>query len=275
MNKLSARIIKEQGKLRVTEDDWGDIESSSGTQGMFMKKIIKQNGKTFYLKASGFDSENGFTGYESYYEVIASRLAKILDIPCIKCYIASADIVYKGKKYKTDVMISESYNPNNFKRISFEDLYVAKAKRDDKGNIETAVAFAKRVLGEEYLSKMLMFDFIIINRDRHGANIELLLDEHKLITTPLFDNGCSFMMFSKTDEERENFEIMRDRAVNNYIGSKSLKDNLKYVNKAVRLNKLEDKHKEVLFNGLDKLTEYHKTKLWSIIKERYNYVSLL
>lgn len=40
---------------------------------------------------------------------------------------------------------------------------------------------------------MFLLDYIICNRDRHGANIEVLQKGDTYRLAPLFDNGLSFM----------------------------------------------------------------------------------
>lgn len=45
---------------------------------------------------------------------------------------------------------------------------------------------------QAFINKMLVVDYITINRDRHGANIEILKYKDKEVFAPLFDNGLTF-----------------------------------------------------------------------------------
>ena len=54
---------------------------------------------------------------------------------------------------------------------------------------------------------MIAVDYIILNRDRNGANIEVLRNArtHTLRIAPLFDHGLSLLYSCMSDEEAANF----------------------------------------------------------------------
>jgi hypothetical protein len=110
-----------------------------------------------------------------------------------------------------------------------------KATQEVNGSLKYVTSYnaAHGVYGNE-----AVFDYIICNLDRHGKNIELFLDTLEMI--PLFDNGLSLL--SKIPEENIKGAKFNDNiSVNNFIGSRKLLDNLKYVAKTnpVALNTLE------------------------------------
>ena len=121
---------------------------------------------------------------------------------------------------------------------------------------------------------MIITDFLICNRDRHGANIEILLDEkEKARPVPLFDHGLS-LLFSCYDnlESIRKFDIMEDRVVNNFIGSKSLEYNLRFIPKGENFfaGELKAKDKEKILKNLDGiLPKEHLEKIWEMIWERW------
>lgn len=57
----------------------------------------------------------------------------------------------------------------------------------------------------QYLMNMLVFDFLVANRDRHLSNIEFIHGQNGYRFTPLFDNGQSFFdsNASMTDAQLE------------------------------------------------------------------------
>lgn len=252
--------------------DWHSAVSSTGTQGSFLKTSVVVNGKRYYIKAPRFDEISGFYGYESAYEVVACRLAKKLGVPCVKQELQYVDIDINGRVYGANVCVSKSYRKEWQKKLTLEDA-VAMYGKPGELKIDTA----REILGDVYLSKVLMFDFIIINRDRHGANIEIYKDSSgKYKPAPLFDNGLSFMCMSLNDDDIRNFDVARDYRVNNFMGHKSLKDNLEFVNKSVKLNALKETDRSSLFRGLtDILTKEHRDKIWETIVRRCDYVTSL
>ena len=82
------------------------------------------------------------------------------------------------------------------KRISIETLY--KLKRFEGEDI---LSFCKRMNLSNYIYSIMIFDYIICNQDRHGANIEFLMDSNIIIPTPIFDNGVCLMFSCRTEKE--------------------------------------------------------------------------
>ncbi|MCM1237733.1 MAG: hypothetical protein NC489_47325 [Ruminococcus flavefaciens] len=117
-------------------------------------------------------------------------------------------------------------------------------------------------------------DYLICNRDRHGANIEVLLDEkEEPRLAPLFDYGLS-LLFSCYDnlESVRKFDILEDRAVYNFIGSKSLEYNLGLLPKGQDFfsGKLQEEDRETLVKGLEQaLPKEYLDKMWLMIWERW------
>lgn len=74
----------------------------------------------------------------------------------------------------------------------------------------------------------MLADCLIANRDRHGANIEVLRSrEGGVRLAPLFDNGVSSVFSCYGDERRvREFDPLADVWANNFIGTRSLQENL-------------------------------------------------
>ena len=132
---------------------------------------------------------------------------------------------------------------------------------------ELIVSRLMSVLGIPHL------EYLICNRDRHGTIIEILMDEQgNARPSPLFDNGLS-LLFSCYDDRKsiENFDVLKDRPVNNFIGSKSLEYNLHFIPKQPifegRLK--ENDRKKILTDFEEILPPWHTEKIWIMIWERW------
>lgn len=112
----------------------------------------------------------------------------------------------------------------------------------------------KGVIGHESVNELVV-DFLILNRDWHGANIEVLRNKKKktIRLAPLFDHGLSLLCTCLTDEAIEKFDVKEDRLVQSYIASRSTKDNLALIpeDKLPGFKPLKKTDKAYLMNGLD------------------------
>ncbi|WP_207638169.1 hypothetical protein [Butyrivibrio sp. AC2005] len=82
---------------------------------------------------------------------------------------------------------------------------------------ETHYDFCVRNGFEEYIDRMIAIDYIILNRDRHGANIEILRNSrmHALRIASLFDHGLSLIYPCMTDADAAAFDPLSDILCNN------------------------------------------------------------
>ena len=139
---------------------------------------------------------------------------------------------------------------------------------------ETPLQFCIRNGWESYIYQMLAVDFLILNRDRHGANIEVLRNSRKRTVhlAPLFDHGLALLFNCADDEAVKAFDVMEDRKVNNYIGSASTWENLALIpkDKMPQLNALKESDKAVLLEGLDGIiSQPLQEKIWEMIWKRW------
>jgi hypothetical protein len=66
---------------------------------------------------------------------------------------------------------------------------------------------------------------------------------------------------------------MVDNPVNNYLGDRSLYNNLKLIKNPVRVNKLLPEHRRKIFYGLkNTLPKSYLDKAWELITSRYSYL---
>lgn len=249
--------------------DWVNKKISVGTPGGFLKAYEEKDGKRIYYKMSNYDSYRGIFGHECVNELIVSRLLEILQIPHLNYQLVFAKLSIGGQETQGYITKSINFRKRNEKKTAFDTYYELYCEKK-----ESPFEFAKRMGWEQYVYQMIITDFLICNRDRHGANIEILLDEkEKARPVPLFDHGLS-LLFSCYDnlESIRKFDIMEDRVVNNFIGSKSLEYNLRFIPKGENFfaEELKAKDKEKILKNLDGiLPKEHLEKIWEMIWERW------
>lgn len=156
-----------------------------------------------YMKYPSYSYRNkGFTGLESVTECIAFDLAKCLMVDSIKySLIDTGDFV---------VCQSPNYVRNfDLRSVISADALLKKLSITIRGErFNALINLAPQA--KLSLEKMLLFDYIICNTDRHLANFEFYLDEnHELHLSPLFDNGTS-LLSDKTDDELKELISSKD-----------------------------------------------------------------
>lgn len=243
--------------------DWGNIKSG-GSIGMLSKTIITKGKRNYYVKISAYNKHHGVYGIESISELIASRLAKIMKVSCIDMELIDALITKDGNTFRTYLCESPDYKKPGENVVPFEDDYELNSNEG-----ETPLEYVKRIGITESIYSMFIFDYIIANLDRHGANIELY--EGILVMAPLFDNGNS--LYATRDEKeviQPNFYMGDDNMGNNYVGSRSLLDNIKAIDKVIEMGKLTKEHRAVLFKDLGKvISRKRRDAIWNLITRRY------
>lgn len=155
------------------------------------------NGKRILLKGGS----NPFR-QEPYNEVVACKIAKTLGIDCIDYSIVNID----GYPYSE----CEDFVDKNTDLITAHQIskILKKENHDSAYSHFLRCCFHYRIKDiVEHLSKMIVFDFIIANEDRHFNNFGFVRDINNLKDikfAPLFDNGSSFG-FDKIDEDIDAF----------------------------------------------------------------------
>ena len=256
-------------KQDLTYLNWSHIRSSSGTAGTFLKSSSIIDGKKKYYKLSNFDSQKGVIGHECINEIIVDRLLTIFEIEHLEYELINADIEIDGTIYSTYLCASYDFKKRGESKVALDDYYRTNAILG-----ESHYDFCKRMGWQEYIDIMLAIDYLILNRDRHGANIEILRNAraHTLRIAPLFDHGVSLLYSCRSDEEASKFDVLSDKQCNNFIGTFSCYENLGLLdkNRKPKLPQLLPSHKEVIFDGLDKiLSQAFIDKIWEMIYERF------
>ena len=264
---MNTQLTKE--KQDLTYLSWSVYRASSGTAGSFLKSYSELGGKKLYYKLSNFDKVHGVIGHECVNELIVDRLLTILEIPHLSYQLIHADVLVDGKVRDVYLCASEDFKQAGESKIAL-DAYKEKEAKPE----ESALEFCIRMGWESYIYQMMVVDFLILNRDRHGANIEVLRNSRKktLHLAPLFDHGLSLLYSCMNDAQVEAFYVMEDKRCNNYIGSKSTWENLKLIpaDQMPRLNALREDDKKIIMEGLDGvISQTLQDKIWQMIWDRW------
>ena len=256
-------------KQDLTFLKWSNLRNSSGTAGTFLKSESVIEGKKLYYKLSNFDPVHGIIGHECVNELIVDRLLNILGIDHIHYHLINANVEINSQKYSTYLCCSEDFKKPGETKSALDNYYTS-----DCLSGETHYDFCVRHGWRTYIEQMIAIDYIILNRDRHGANIEVLRNErgHTVRLAPLFDHGLSLIFSCMTDEEADKFDIMEDKRCQNFIGSYSCFENLSLISdlKTIFNGTLKPSDKAILFRDLDNvLSPVFIDKIWDMMYTRY------
>lgn len=224
---LNKQIILE--KQDLTYLNWAKIRNSSGTAGTFLKAYSELGDKKTYYKLSDYDTVKGIIGHESVNEIIVDRLLNLLGIEHLSYSLIYADIILDGKVCTAFVCASDDFKQKGEDKTALDTYYEL-----EHLDGELPFDFCIRQGWEKQIYEMLVVDFLILNRDRHGANIEVLRNKKKKMIrlAPLFDHGLSLLFNVKDDfSQLDKIDISEDKRVQCYVGSNSTLENLNLIPK--------------------------------------------
>lgn len=259
-------------KEDLTHLRWSISRSSTGTAGSFLKSYEMRNGVKYYYKLSNFDTIRGVYGHESINEIVAQNVAEILKIPHLVYELIYADIKVDGKIHETWLTRAEDFKRDGEHKLTFETYYEMLSEKEDIWQ------FIERQGIQTYFYQLFLLDYLICNRDRHGANIEVLEKDGKYRLAPVFDNGLSFFFSCYDDEEAiRQFDRRKDGPVNNYVGSRSLSENLRKVPEEMLLRVCkEDFTREAVFKDLREckkaVPEIYWDSIYTMLLERIEFI---
>lgn len=211
----------------------------------------------------------GVIGHECVNEIIVDRLLTILGVEHLNYQLIHGEIEIEGILRETYLCASEDFKKRNENKIALDDYYRMNAERG-----ESHYDFCVRNGWQKYVDQMIAVDFLILNRDRHGANVEVLRNAraHNLRIAPLFDHGLSLLYSCESDEAALAFDIFSDKPCNNFIGGHSCRENLSFLKGKgnVFSNILKESDKEIIFEGLEHiLSDTFREQIWKMIYGRY------
>ena len=247
--------------------EWNDrSRTSQGTPGSFLKTYVGDGLNRIYYKLSNSDYRGVF-GHESVNELIASRLLDVLGIEHVSYRLLHALVQIDGNDFETWICSSKNFRKSSQEKMAFDAYFDLMREKS-----EQPIDFCKKNGWDDQIYKMMVFDYLICNRDRHGANIELIQDEDGSIKlAPLFDHGVSLLFSCYNDEKAvSEYDVLKDRICNNYFYTRSLEENLQFVPKRIEINRLTQEHYGYIMRGIDEvLPPIYGQKIWDMITKRW------
>lgn len=266
---MNTQIIRD--KVDLSYLSWSKIRHSSGTAGSFLKAYSDIGGRKTYYKLSNYNVVDGIVGHECVNEIIVDRLLTILGIEHLHYQLIHADVVVDGRSFETWVCASDDFKERGESKIALEAYYQAERNAD-----ETPLDFCIRNGWGSYIYQMLIVDYLILNRDRHGANIEVLRDRRAktIRLAPLFDHGLSLIFNCHNQGQVEAYNVMDDKRIQCFVGSESSERNLGIIPPSwlPTVSALNQSDRDILFHGLDDaLPSLWQEKIWEMIWKRWCY----
>lgn len=256
-------------KQDLTYLSWSKIRHSSGTAGSFLKATSELAGKKVYYKLSNFDQTRGIIGHECVNELIVDRLLRVLGIEHLHYQLIHADIMVNETPYTVFLNASEDFKQRGESKLALDAYYEI-----EHLDGETPLDFCIRNGWATFLYQMFAVDFLILNRDRHGANIEVLRNGRKktIRLAPLFDHGLSLLFHCTSEEAVHQYDVMEDKPTNTFLGSRSTWENLNLIPKGSEpnLHRLREGDRGIILEGLDGIMPaYLLEKIWEMIWKRW------
>ena len=253
----------------MTHLSWAKTRNSSGTAGSFLKAYEDGvDGKT-YFKLSNYDAWKGIIGHECVNEIIVDRLLSILGISHLPYQLIHAKILIDQKEYETWLCASKDFKQRGESKIALDAYYQAESLPN-----ESPMNFCIRNGWESTVYEMLVVDYLILNRDRHGANMEVLRNQRKktIRLAPLFDHGLSLLSRCESTEAMLREDVMADKPVQCFVGSRSSWENLRLIPRDRRppLHPLTENDRAILLEGLSEaLDQQWLDRIWEMIWKRW------
>lgn len=253
----------------MTHLSWAKTRNSFGTAGSFLKAYEDGvDGKT-YFKLSNYDAWKGIIGHECVNEIIVDRLLSILGISHLPYQLIHAKILIDQKEYETWLCASKDFKQRGESKIALDVYYQAESLPN-----ESPMDFCIRNGWESTVYEMLVVDYLILNRDRHGANMEVLRNQRKktIRLAPLFDHGLSLLSQCESTEAMLREDVMADKPVQCFVGSRSSWENLRLIPRDQRppLHPLAENDRAILLEGLSEaLDQQWLDRIWEMIWKRW------
>lgn len=159
------------------------------SRGMLSKAwYVDDCGRKYLAKGNSIDGVR--QGYEPFSEVIAYRVAKLLNLDAVEYVLAPKTMCPDVNTYVNMDFVSVCREfPITGQRLTFDTLMLINCMMET----DSFYAYMKLNLPIDYLCRLLTFDAFIGNADRHTNNIEFFYRNGSYIGTPIFDNGASLL----------------------------------------------------------------------------------
>lgn len=231
-------------------------------------------GNDLYYIKTGKLNYGKFSNLEPISECIAYEIGKLMDINVIPSFCSDVDL--KGSDNHMEQTITVSYTKNFLNK---GEVFYSIYNLDALDNSYNGLTYEYIDYVDE-INKMIIFDFVINNRDRHLNNFGFILDEDSLDIkrfNPLFDNGNSLL------SDLSEYELIEYSGtdIDKYSDCKPFINNhfkqLELVNRLPNINLNFDRKEieKIVNNFSTDITRRRVTAIVNLIIRRINYVKRL
>lgn len=163
--------------------------NSGASKGSLVKVVRLENDQRVFYKAGRLGSRlfPNQLGIEPLVEHLCYKLAVALHVPCVRQDLCVASMTIYNKPYICFVSKSTDFIKGN-EIVYLNDIFASKLVKTRE---YTEIARATNSWIE--LARLLVFDYIIMNEDRHDFNLAWFRHGSNLVFTPVFDNGFSLL----------------------------------------------------------------------------------
>ena len=160
-------IVQKEQDLTALE--WSERVNSTGTAGTYLKARVGQGARAIYYKLPRYNGIE-FDGHECINELVAARLMRLLEIEHLEYRLIHACVVVDGREREVWLNSSKNFRKPRERKLSLS-AYVSLYGEQGASPYEVCRAHG----WEEQIKQMMLVDYLIANRDRHGSNIEVIL----------------------------------------------------------------------------------------------------
>jgi hypothetical protein len=187
---------------------------ADSSMGSLLKWHIVNNKENLFIKTSTFNSYNNIWLYESYSELIASRLFREMGVDNATLYYPC--IINLDNGIKTFGCYSHSFLKDNEKYISLAHLHknrvISNYMMQGYDGYKQCIVETNNILKIDYkdeLDKILELDYITMNTDRHTGNLGFIVNMStgKIRIANIFDNGNSLFSFKDVSQLEHNHNL--------------------------------------------------------------------
>lgn len=201
--KLGELIINERPVRGLNDSDKMSPDPCTG--GHLPKQWLNLDGKNCLAKTVYCRTSSAWDySMEAFNEIVASQIADVLNVP----HISYKKMIKDRKIYST----CETVSSEDIEYISADALRNQIKKNNSQNNYQYTIELFElngipRDKTIDFFNKMIAFDYLICNEDRHYNNFGLLRDINTCETIgicPLFDNGMS-LYYNDYEMSRQTF----------------------------------------------------------------------
>lgn len=174
-------------KINSTESDKFRTPNNSLT-GQLKKAWVKIDGENWMFKGS-----NTIYGFEQVNEVLASNICKVLNVPHVEYTLKTIE----DKRNYTLMSACPCIIDDKTEMISAYEILYGEDLHGDERDMKRYIEILEEhevPNAREYIEKMFMLDYIILNEDRHMGNFAVIRNVENLLwekVCPIYDSGRS------------------------------------------------------------------------------------